>query len=96
MGYKFISKATGADIPIGHGLELCTKKIDIIKVRSTRCDRDVVFVDTPGFDDINTDVEILEMLGGWLNKRYHTCRLLSESKTVTMLGCCPDTKTKLL
>lgn len=34
-----------------------------------RTDFDIVFVDTPGFDDTNkTDVEILEMLADWLTK----------------------------
>jgi GTPase Era involved in 16S rRNA processing len=36
---------------------------------SRTTDFDIVFVDTPGFDDTNkTDVEVLEMLADWLNK----------------------------
>ena len=32
-------------------------------------DFDIVFVDTPGFDDTNkSDMEILEMLANWLRK----------------------------
>jgi GTPase Era involved in 16S rRNA processing len=36
-----------------------------------RSDLDVVFVDTPGFDNTDkTDGEILEMIAEWLKKTY--------------------------
>jgi hypothetical protein len=60
--------ATGDDGGVGHDLESCTTEISIVKFQCPeRSDLDVLFVDTPGFDDTNkSDVEILNMIADWL------------------------------
>jgi len=64
---QFIATATGVDIQIGHELQSLTADINIVKFECLESDLDIVFVDTPGFDDTNkTDLEILEMLANWL------------------------------
>ena len=66
---KFIGMATGAEIGIGHDLESYTTDIQIIRFQFV--DINVVFVDTPGFDDTHkSDVEILDMIANWLNTTY--------------------------
>ncbi|KAF9469800.1 P-loop containing nucleoside triphosphate hydrolase protein [Collybia nuda] len=69
---SFIAKVTGGDVRIGHDLQSCTTDIKIVKYECPdKSDFDVVFVDTPGFDDTErSDVEILEMIADWLNKTY--------------------------
>jgi len=72
---QFIGAATGSDVGVGHELQSCTTEINMVKLDFVdsfeRTDFDIVFVDTPGFDDTNkTDVEILEMLADWLNKTW--------------------------
>jgi len=65
--------ATGGDIGVGHELESYTTEIQIIRFQFV--DINVVFVDTPGFDDTHkSDVEILTMIADWLNT---TCVLFS-------------------
>lgn len=60
----------GNDHGMHHDLQSCTTEILIVKFRCPeRSDLNVVFINTPGFDDtIKTDVEILEMIADWLNK----------------------------
>ena len=54
---------------VGHDLESCTTDIEIIRFQFF--DINVVFVDTPGFDDTHkSDVEILTMIADWLNTTY--------------------------
>jgi hypothetical protein len=67
--------ATGGDKGIGHDLESCTTEIGIVHFQCPeRSDLDVLFVDTPGFDDTNkTDVEILNMIADWLKTTYVRC-----------------------
>jgi hypothetical protein len=62
--------ATGDDKGVGHDLESCTTDIGIVKFHCPeRSDLDVLFVDTPGFDDTNkSDVEILNLIADWLKK----------------------------
>jgi GTPase Era involved in 16S rRNA processing len=64
--------ATGLNNGIGHSLQSCTTEITTTRVCfPEKCDADVVFVDTPGFDDTNkSDGEILEMLAHWLNRTF--------------------------
>jgi flagellar biosynthesis GTPase FlhF len=65
---QFIATATGAEVRIGHDLQSFTTDISIVKFQSLeRTDFEIVFVDTPGFDDTHkTDIEILKMLAEWL------------------------------
>ncbi|PPR03432.1 hypothetical protein CVT24_012701 [Panaeolus cyanescens] len=58
----------------GATLTSCTTEIQAIRIHSSNKalgDR-LVLVDTPGFDDTNkTDVEILKMIGKWLERTYN-------------------------
>jgi GTPase Era involved in 16S rRNA processing len=70
---QFIGTATKSDVGVGHELQSCTTEINMVKLNWVdsyeTTDFDIVFVDTPGFDDTNkSDVEILEMLADWLHK----------------------------
>ena len=66
---KFINIATGVDAGVGHGLESCTSEIGIIKMAFPGSN--VVFVDTPGFDDTKrSDSDILKMISDWLEITY--------------------------
>jgi len=68
-GEQFINKATGIDAGIGHDLESCTSEIGIIKM--TFPGYNIVFVDTPGFDDTKkSDSDILKMISDWLEITY--------------------------
>ncbi|KAF4582667.1 hypothetical protein EYR40_002590 [Pleurotus pulmonarius] len=69
---SFINMATGNATGVGHDLESCTNSIDILKFQCIeRSMQDIIFVDTPGFDDTHkSDVEILEMIAGWLKQTY--------------------------
>lgn len=65
---QFIKLATGFDTVVGHSLESCTSEIKIVKLSVPElADGDVVFVDTPGFDDTHkSDADILKMVADWL------------------------------
>jgi predicted GTPase len=66
---KFINLATGVDAGVGHDLESFTSEIGIIKMTFLGCN--VVFVDTPGFDDTKrSDSDILKMISDWLELTY--------------------------
>lgn len=68
-GEQFIHQATGADTGIGHDLESCTSEIGMIKMPFLG--HNIVFVDTPGFDDTKkSDSDILKMISDWLEKTY--------------------------
>jgi len=68
-GEQFINVATGVDIGISHGLESCTSGIGIIKM--SYLGYNIVFVDTPGFDDTKrSDSDILKMISDWLATMY--------------------------
>jgi len=68
-GGKFINVATGVDAGFGHDLKSCTSEIGIIKMSFP--DFNIVFVDTPGFDNTKrSDSDFLEIILGWLEKTY--------------------------
>ena len=69
---QFIKLATGFDTVVGHSLESCTSEIKIVKLTVPElADGDVVFVDTPGFDDTHkSDADILKMVADWLKSTY--------------------------
>jgi len=75
----FIKLATGFDTVVGHSLESCTSEIKIVKLTVPELtDGDVVFVDTPGFDDTHkSDADILKMVADWLKTTYEKEILLS-------------------
>jgi len=62
----------GAEEKIGHELASCTSDIQAVQYSCPeRSDLNIIFVDTPGFDDTNkSDLEILEMLAKWLKDTY--------------------------
>jgi len=70
---------TGGEKVVGHDLASCTTDIGIVRFHCPeRSDLDVLFVDTPGFDDTNkTDVEILNMIADWLKTTYAYTLLLN-------------------
>jgi hypothetical protein len=72
LAVKFIHTATGGGGLVGHELESCTTEISITKFQCPeRSDLDILFVDTPGFDDTNkSDVEILDMIAEWLKTTW--------------------------
>lgn len=53
-------------------MESCTTEINVVKLDCVYpLDLDIVFLDTPGFDDTsNSDTEIMDMLSKWLNKTW--------------------------
>ena len=65
---KFINKAAGLDeTEVGHGLESCTRQIQVVRCLDKKQNRQIVFVDTPGFDDTNiSDFDILQVVADWL------------------------------
>ena len=69
---QFINTITGFETGIGHTLESCTNKIGAIRLSIPElADGDLVFVDTPGFDDTHkSDVVILKMVAEWLKSTY--------------------------
>ncbi|KAF8157123.1 P-loop containing nucleoside triphosphate hydrolase protein [Crassisporium funariophilum] len=68
----FIKIATGLDPGVGHSLESRTSTVNTITLsfpEYSECN--VVFVDTPGFDDTKKpDAEILQMIATWLQETY--------------------------
>ncbi|KAL6302092.1 P-loop containing nucleoside triphosphate hydrolase protein [Sparassis latifolia] len=69
---SFINMVTGRKDGVGHALESFTTEIGMVKYHiPERSSLDVVFVDTPGFDDTyKSDLEILQMIADWLKKTY--------------------------
>ena len=62
---KFVRKAAGIEkTEVGHGL---AHQIQIVRCLDTQQNRQIVFVDTPGFDGTNiSDFDILQMIADWL------------------------------
>ena len=68
-GEQFINVATGVDVGISHDLESCTSEIGTIKM--SYLGYNIVFVDTPGFDDTKrSDSDVLKMISDWLGITY--------------------------
>ena len=57
---------------MGHDLESCTSKVGIVRLPLPGLPYgDLVFVDTPGFDDTHkSDVDILKMVADWLKSTF--------------------------
>lgn len=57
---------------MGHNLESCTSEVGIIRLSLPELSvNDLVFVDTPGFDDTHkSDVDILKMVADWLKTTF--------------------------
>ncbi|KAK0623879.1 P-loop containing nucleoside triphosphate hydrolase protein [Immersiella caudata] len=63
----FASIASGKKVIVGHGVDPCTQ--DPLAVEFPLGDRNVILIDTPGFDDdLRSDVEILRDIADWLGK----------------------------
>ena len=54
---------------IGHDLDSCTQEVQAVRCsHPDNPNRNVVFLDTPGFDDTDkTDAEVLMAIAHWLN-----------------------------
>ena len=67
---------------MGHDLGLCTKEVE--KFRHSLpglAYGDLVFVDTPGFDDMSkSDLEVLKMVDNWLKSTYVFCVSLDQQR----------------
>ncbi|KAJ8472795.1 hypothetical protein ONZ45_g16529 [Pleurotus djamor] len=76
---SFINTATKSNrAAVGHHLESCTQAITAYGCRHPDGNRDVVFVDTPGFDDTNrSDGDILKSIANWLVSMYKSKITLS-------------------
>ncbi|KAF8805168.1 hypothetical protein BYT27DRAFT_7192832 [Phlegmacium glaucopus] len=75
----FINIITDFEIGVGHNLESCTNEVNNVRISMPELAYgDLVFVDTPGFDDTNkSDVDILKMVADWLKSTYAKNILLS-------------------
>lgn len=66
---SFIKEVTGQDVPVGSGIYSTTTQVKIY--RATVDGREVLFVDTPGFDDSKkNEGEILHNITGELARLY--------------------------
>jgi hypothetical protein len=66
--HQFINIITG----VGHNLESCTSKVSAVRLPIPEMAfGDLVFIDTPGFDDTHkSEVDILKMVADWLRSTY--------------------------
>ncbi|KAG8916600.1 hypothetical protein FRC03_001224 [Tulasnella sp. 419] len=72
----FINTFSGSNLAVGRGLESETKEVE--PVRFTHEGRNIVLIDTPGFDDTHTsDTDILRDIAKWLELGYESGRLLN-------------------
>ena len=57
---------------MGHNLELCTKEVEKFRHSLPGLSYgDLVFVDTPGFDDMSkSELDVLKMVDIWLKSTY--------------------------
>ncbi|KAF4565344.1 hypothetical protein EYR36_001914 [Pleurotus pulmonarius] len=69
---SFINTATNSsEAMVGHNLESCTQEVRAISCPHPESGRNVVLVDTPGFDDtVRTDTDILSAIANWLSTTY--------------------------
>ncbi|KAJ8517858.1 hypothetical protein ONZ45_g5025 [Pleurotus djamor] len=71
---SFVNAATGNgnQTGVGHDLESFTSEIQLLKFQYfERSTQDIVFVDTPGFDDTHrSDVDVLNAIAAWLSNTY--------------------------
>src|ERR1700735_188817 len=69
---QFINIITGLETGVGHSLESYTSQVSNVRLHIPEiASGDLVFVDTPGFDDTyKPDVDILKMVANWLKLTY--------------------------
>ncbi|KAF8420558.1 hypothetical protein L210DRAFT_3491413 [Boletus edulis BED1] len=75
----FVRLASGHVVQgIGHALRSCANDVRAIRFLHQESGRNVVLVDTPGFNDtFKSDLEILNTISDWLNSSYKKGKLLS-------------------
>ncbi|KAI6040123.1 P-loop containing nucleoside triphosphate hydrolase protein, partial [Pisolithus marmoratus] len=68
----FVARAVGrSDVGARHDLMSHTKEVRPVRYPHSDGIRNIVFLDTPGFDDTSiTDVQILRQIAHWLNATY--------------------------
>lgn len=54
----------------GHGLQSLTTEVELVRASCPKSGMPVVFVDTPGFDDIYSPVMTLSYIFGLLTEMY--------------------------
>ena len=80
-GKKFISAATGVDAGVGHNMEPCTSEIGIIKM--TFPSYNIVFVESPGFDDTKgSDSDILKMISDNVCRSVPNMQLIGRPRRI--------------
>ncbi|KAG6912003.1 hypothetical protein DXG01_000251 [Tephrocybe rancida] len=70
---NFINVATeNRSVAVGHDLASCTQDVQTISYpHPDGSGRNIIFVDTPGFDDTEkTDFQILEKIAAWMKETY--------------------------
>lgn len=71
---QFINAIADFQAAVGHDLASCTDKISNFRVSIPQMAKaNLVFVDTPGFNDMvihRRDVDILKMVVDWLKSTY--------------------------
>jgi predicted GTPase len=72
LDHQFINAITGFETGVGHDLESYTSSVSNVRLSIPEIAfGDLVFVDTPGFDDTHKkDVDILKMVADWLKSTY--------------------------
>ncbi|KAL2076156.1 hypothetical protein VTL71DRAFT_1099 [Oculimacula yallundae] len=66
----FIQQFCNQNLNIGHGLESCTHKVDVVPCIMPNGQR-IFLIDTPGFDDTyRSDTDILGEIADWLAQSY--------------------------
>ncbi|KAG7092145.1 hypothetical protein E1B28_008518 [Marasmius oreades] len=73
----FINHAGKLDLPVGHGIQSCTKTVQAATPFRFE-GYQVTLIDTPGFDDDTiTDVDVLKMVAAFLSDGYKNKKPLS-------------------
>ncbi|KIJ63777.1 hypothetical protein HYDPIDRAFT_91834 [Hydnomerulius pinastri MD-312] len=70
---SFVNQAVGRPeaVGVGHDLKSCTTDVQAVRYPHSDGHRNIVLVDTPGFDDTCvSDTQILRTIADWLNKTY--------------------------
>ncbi|TDL17994.1 P-loop containing nucleoside triphosphate hydrolase protein [Rickenella mellea] len=79
---SFINTVSNHKLPVGAGLDSCTKKIQEVRLKWGKEQKPVVIVDTPGFGDsdnleVTRDIEVFKLIQSYLVKSHKAGTKLS-------------------